>query len=103
MTPGKWQATLLRATGFPSLSRTWTVSEPTAPLLQFGARPVPPRSENDRQRGCPAQPVSRFAPLEAWANRTTSRLGVHSILSCVPICRLVHGPQEGGIMPQLAL
>src|SRR5690348_2306134 len=26
-----------------------------------------------------AQSVSRFAPLEAWATRTTARLGVHSI------------------------
>src|SRR5947207_8749446 len=28
-----------------------------------------------RPRGCPTQPVSRFAPPEAWANRTTLRLG----------------------------
>jgi hypothetical protein len=29
--------------------------------------------------GFPTQPVSRFAPLKAWAIRTTVRLGVHSI------------------------
>jgi len=29
--------------------------------------------------GVPTQPVSRFAPLEAWATRTTARLGDHGI------------------------
>jgi len=29
--------------------------------------------------GDPTQPVSRFAPLEAWAIRTMTRLEVHSI------------------------
>ncbi len=33
--------------------------------------------------GIPNQPVSPFAPLEAWPSRTTARLGVHSLLRSV--------------------
>src|SRR5439155_17423364 len=59
------------------------------PATRTAAKPP----KKDRPRGCPTQPVSRFAPLEALATRTTSRLGVHSILSCVSICARDGGPQ----------
>src|SRR2546426_11604920 len=39
----------------------------------------PPVQKESRPSECLAQPVSRFAPLEAWAIRTTARRGVHSI------------------------
>src|SRR5439155_26520715 len=46
--------------------------------LSKGQQPRLTRVKN-RPCGCPTQPVSRFAPLEASTTRTTARLGVHSI------------------------
>src|SRR5207245_7101949 len=54
---------------------------PVLMTIQFRIRVIRRscRKKSNRPSGCPTQPVSRFAPPEAWAIRTTSRPWVHSI------------------------
>src|SRR6266567_736397 len=58
-----------------ALSRRVT-GEKTASCVQRELfQPMTRGEKKHRPSGCLAQPVSRFAPLEAYASRTTSRLG----------------------------